>query len=304
MATASIDLSTFEIFARLPAEAREALASAVEHAEFPAGYTIFTQGATGDLFYAIASGECHVFVADESTNGAHGTLVATLHAGDSFGELALLGPTNLRKGTVITTAPTSVLTVSRAAYEQTMRAQHEQDIEVRVGFLRSVFLFEGWADDALRKLALVMTERSVGPEEAIVQQGGTSHAVYFIRSGTCRVIKQLSETERAAAAEARGVTLAEQDAVVEICELRSPQYFGELGMLLQVRGLASGRCAAWQVAAAGEGSIARGNVRQIAGGYDRRVGRVGLCVVLSACMQSAQASASVVWASDAPATTR
>ena len=236
MATSSSDPGTeaidvqwesIPIFARLPVEAREALARSVGRQTFAADECIVTQGEAGDLFYVIASGECHVFVSDAETSGSHGALVATLHEGDSFGELALLNPYSVRVGTVITTLPTHVLTISRAAYEQTMRAQHEEGLAERVRFLSANSLFEGWADDALRKLALVITEKTVPPDTTIVEQGSSSHAIYFRRSGTCKVVKRFSAAEAATAAGAPS-----DGTPLTLCELRTPSYFGELGVLL------------------------------------------------------------------------
>ena len=75
-------LRSMRLFRLLPAPTLEGLARALEPLHVPAGTDVVEQGAPGDRFYAIASGEVEV-VAD-------GVRVATLGRGDGFGEIALL----------------------------------------------------------------------------------------------------------------------------------------------------------------------------------------------------------------------
>jgi CRP-like cAMP-binding protein/predicted MFS family arabinose efflux permease len=70
------------LFHPLPAPQIERLARRLEPVQAAAGETIVRKGEPGDRFYIVASGEVEV-----STNG---TVVATLGAGDHFGEIALL----------------------------------------------------------------------------------------------------------------------------------------------------------------------------------------------------------------------
>ena len=66
----------------LPAATIEQLAGGLEHAEFAPGHVVFEQAERGERFYVVESGRAEV-VRD-------GRLVATLAAGDCFGEIALL----------------------------------------------------------------------------------------------------------------------------------------------------------------------------------------------------------------------
>ena len=75
-------LSGVPLFAPLPANTLERLASCLVESHTPAGRTIVRQGAAGDLFYLIAAGEVDVL--------HDGALVKTLGPGDYFGEIALL----------------------------------------------------------------------------------------------------------------------------------------------------------------------------------------------------------------------
>ncbi len=75
-------LRSMRLFRLLPAPTLEGLARALEPVRVAAGTDVVEQGAPGDRFYAIASGEVDV-VAD-------GVRVATLGRADGFGEIALL----------------------------------------------------------------------------------------------------------------------------------------------------------------------------------------------------------------------
>jgi hypothetical protein len=75
-------LSQVPLFAPLPPTTLERLAARLQAVSVRMGTTVIEQGAPGDRFYLIASGEV-----DVARNGAR---VRTLGAGDYFGEIALL----------------------------------------------------------------------------------------------------------------------------------------------------------------------------------------------------------------------
>jgi MFS family permease len=75
-------LRAIPIFAPLPEAQLEQLARALEEQQVPAGTTVVREGEPGDRFYVIAAGDLNVSV--------DGSQVRTLHAGDHFGEIALL----------------------------------------------------------------------------------------------------------------------------------------------------------------------------------------------------------------------
>jgi len=75
-------LQRVPMLAPLPLPAIEQLARGLEAIEVPAGQAVITQGDIGDRFYVVQSGEAEV-VGD-------GRVVASLAAGEGFGEIALL----------------------------------------------------------------------------------------------------------------------------------------------------------------------------------------------------------------------
>lgn len=81
------ELSRVDIFRSLPPEEVQALVPFISPVSFPAGELIFDQGDPGDALYIIEEGT----VAIMRTDDGRATPLAHLGAGETFGEMALLG---------------------------------------------------------------------------------------------------------------------------------------------------------------------------------------------------------------------
>lgn len=87
------ELSKVHILRSLPPEEVQAIVPFVESMHLAGGKRVFEQGAKGDALYLIKSGEVNIAVRSVlSASGGEATesTVATLGAGESFGEMALL----------------------------------------------------------------------------------------------------------------------------------------------------------------------------------------------------------------------
>lgn len=91
----------------LPVPVIEQLALRVTHVEVPAEETVFEAGDVGDRFYVIARGSVRVLDRDR--------VVRVMHAGEGFGEIALLGDTR-RTMTIATEGPTELCRINRADF--------------------------------------------------------------------------------------------------------------------------------------------------------------------------------------------
>ncbi len=78
---------------------------------FPAGQTIVKQGDAGDCMYVIQEGDAEVF----KVEGAVETLVDHMHAGDIFGEMAIL-ERQKRSATVRARTDVRVLTIDKKTF--------------------------------------------------------------------------------------------------------------------------------------------------------------------------------------------
>ncbi|HET8750948.1 MAG TPA: cyclic nucleotide-binding domain-containing protein [Gaiellaceae bacterium] len=94
------DLASLPLFSSLSEPERAEIASWFEAREVGTHVKLVGEGATGHSFFVIRDGEVVVTAHDEE--------IATLRAGDFFGEFALLGA-GRRTATVTTTKPSSVL---------------------------------------------------------------------------------------------------------------------------------------------------------------------------------------------------
>ncbi len=100
-------LRRLPIFAPLPQRTLEQLSASVVDVGLGAGITVISEGDIGDRFYFV---ECGDLVVTQ-----RGNELRHLHAGDQFGEIALLRDIP-RTATVTTTTPTRLLVLERADF--------------------------------------------------------------------------------------------------------------------------------------------------------------------------------------------
>lgn len=109
--------AVFSVFSDLPDQVAETLAAKLATVHVEPGDTIVRQGAPAEKFFIIVDGEVEVVRAD----GGEERTVATLGAGQFFGEVAILRDTP-RNATVRAVAPTTLLTMGRDVF-RTLVAQ-------------------------------------------------------------------------------------------------------------------------------------------------------------------------------------
>ncbi len=96
------------------------LAAHLRPLTYPSSSIVFRQGDPGDAFYVVASGTVGVYVTDR--RGAAETLVTVLHAGEPFGEMALLS--NIpRSATIRAEMDCDVLRLDRSSFLDLVRDQ-------------------------------------------------------------------------------------------------------------------------------------------------------------------------------------
>jgi CRP-like cAMP-binding protein len=102
------------MFAPLAAPVLERLAEDSVASEVASGQPIVSEGEVGDRFYVIAAGSTDVTVAGRRTR--------QLHAGDSFGEIALIHDV-ARTATVTARGRVELLSIERQAFLDALTGQ-------------------------------------------------------------------------------------------------------------------------------------------------------------------------------------
>lgn len=113
-------LAAIDVFAPLAAEEREALADRLTLAPFAAGEAVTREGDHDDGLYILVDGEAEVRIGQ----GVAARTVATLAAGQFFGEMALLTG-EVRSATVVATTDLRCYRIDKHGFETMLRARPE-----------------------------------------------------------------------------------------------------------------------------------------------------------------------------------
>lgn len=164
--------------------------------EYAANETIFNYGDIGETLHVIWSGKVAVWV---PRNGSKETVnpplekVANLEPGKVFGELALLSDDNKRHATCIAVKETELLCLSVEDYRWCVGYSQASFVQERVTFLQSCerCMFEGISQVDLQAMAGCLQEVSYKAAEEILRQGSEVEKVFFVKSGFCKLTRQL-----------------------------------------------------------------------------------------------------------------
>lgn len=91
-------------------------ANSFKRETYNTGNKIFNQGDQGDAVYLLVNGEVELFTKD----GLHTSTIATLKAGEIFGEMALLS-NKPRGATAVVTESCEVIVVPRETFEHHLK---------------------------------------------------------------------------------------------------------------------------------------------------------------------------------------
>ena len=117
--------------------------------------------------------------------------VTTLHIGDSFGELALTENAP-RRATCVSSGKSILLTVGKDDFDAVLKQQRADEIEKTWRFLKNVDLLRSISDVELRSLAGIVEREHHNCDSVILAEGSEYHHLRIVRSGKCRVVKNLA----------------------------------------------------------------------------------------------------------------
>ncbi|KAJ3053394.1 hypothetical protein HDU99_007986, partial [Rhizoclosmatium hyalinum] len=110
-------------------------------------------------------------------------------SGDSFGELAFVS--GLRITSAITKKTTEFLLIERDDYLRIVQDTNDTHLREKLSFLKRIPLFKTLSAN-IETIALYGDLKSYPPESVVICEGDPCEYLYFLRSGSCRLIKALS----------------------------------------------------------------------------------------------------------------
>ncbi|MGB0578458.1 MAG: cation:proton antiporter [Limisphaerales bacterium] len=201
-------LQKVPLFAEMPVEELPPVADRLEPLSIREGEDVVTEGEKGRSMFLIARGVVRVQRRGEGPTQE----LATLLAGDFFGEIALLRG-EPRSATVRAVTPCSLYELSREdlralmeenpsfreslkAAEQKRHAQLAAAGSEPGELIRGARMFQDLSPAAMDALAARLKERRFEEHEIVFRQGDDAQALYFIGRGVVRVMLETRGHER------------------------------------------------------------------------------------------------------------
>ena len=166
------------VFTNLSERQMDTLLDAFEKVEYHARQQVIRQGEDGDYFFVVRVGTLHFDV--------DATPVGTIHAGNSFGELALLYESPRAASVVCDTACT-LFRVDQSTFRYIMQTQKEQTEQDKRRLLQGIPFLKDLDETDIEKLADAMVPRRFQVGEVLAQKGSEMATFFVILEGKVRV---------------------------------------------------------------------------------------------------------------------
>mmetsp|Transcript_17106 Transcript_17106/g.43849 ORF Transcript_17106/g.43849 Transcript_17106/m.43849 type:complete len:491 (+) Transcript_17106:96-1568(+) len=199
---------TTRFFFSLDASDCEQFAGRMRYQSAQANQILIQAGDEADKFYIVLRGRLQV--------ESQGNVLAVKHAGDSFGELALLSQEK-RTADVIALANCDFATLSRVDYLEVVQAKAKAKRDQKMRTIESASVFSELPPQVLDTIADCMRPQKFSGGDLIVQQGTASEELFLVTRGVCAVMRRLSDGRR--------------DVTLHIDTLHHGQTFGEIGVI-------------------------------------------------------------------------
>lgn len=115
--------------------------------------------------------------------------VGLIEPGGSFGELSLL--TNKpRAATVLAKSDCILVQLTKDDYKQTLQRLENQQIERKIGFLRTITVFSKWTWESMHKLTYFLKSANYRQGAVVFREGWPSEEVFIVKDGEFKFYKQ------------------------------------------------------------------------------------------------------------------
>ncbi|KAJ3315276.1 hypothetical protein HDV04_003669 [Boothiomyces sp. JEL0838] len=167
--------------------------------KFEKGQVLFRQGDPGIKWYVILHGSVKLYVNKGiAMDGKPITnYLATMNAGEKFGDQALFNDLPRSATAIADSNPTFVLTLEKTHFLKLMAKVHIYHQKSLISSLKKFRFLSNLDLPSLKLIAERMATRTILAETVIVKQGSFIDTVFFILSGKCAVfrkVKILTET--------------------------------------------------------------------------------------------------------------
>lgn len=202
-------------FGTLPPDVLPELAAQLREEAYAPGAAVVVEGNAGDRLYLVADGDAEVSAADPGSGQP--IPLAVLHAGDLFGELALLLPAERRQATVTALTPLRLLALERGRFDALLAAYPHARAALldasrtllTAKFLKLACPFHSLDGPRLRALAACVMRRTVAAGESIIRQGEPGDTAFLVGEGGVEVVLDTAGEERRLAALGKGAIFGE-----------------------------------------------------------------------------------------------
>ncbi|ESP00016.1 hypothetical protein LOTGIDRAFT_230973 [Lottia gigantea] len=188
-----LGLQSLHSLGEYPVKTQENICQVAWYQKVPSKKAIIRQGHISENFYFVLSGTAFVkkIVEDPGNGDPVSTTVAKLVKGQSFGEVGLIFNSK-RTATVETATEMEMLVIEKSDFYQIfMNMDNPEGEPSHISFLRQQPLMKYWPIDILREEPSACFLHYFKRGALVSENGKTSDWIYFIKSGTCEVIKSL-----------------------------------------------------------------------------------------------------------------
>jgi cAMP-dependent protein kinase regulator len=168
------------LFKHMDEEHYQDVVNAMQEKSVQAGETIIEQGAVGDFFYVVESGNLDCFIGDEK--------VTSYGGGGSFGELALMYNAP-RAATIVATSESVLWALDRVTFRTILMENTAHKRKIYESFLEEVPLLKSLEVYERHKIADSLESIYIPDGEHVILQGDIGDQFYIIESGSAIVYK-------------------------------------------------------------------------------------------------------------------
>eukprot|EP00026_Physarum_polycephalum_P008278 Phypoly_transcript_08360.p1 GENE.Phypoly_transcript_08360~~Phypoly_transcript_08360.p1 ORF type:complete len:402 (+),score=60.75 Phypoly_transcript_08360:84-1208(+) len=180
--------SSFVAFAQAPMLVRREICRIATYLKLEEKSHLYQIGTTADTIYILLKGVVHERTSKESYGDYEGGIYA-LNSGAVIGEQMVL-QNSIHNTTATVKQESDVLQLSAEDY-MTIRKRHEIDIQEKLEVLGNIPVFKMFEPNELVPLCDALLSKRYIPNKVIMEQGAEPVGVYFIKSGKCKMIKEM-----------------------------------------------------------------------------------------------------------------